>query len=312
MLTKKMLVSHNLPEGPGSAWLELYGWRFRLISRLLVSGGWLLLLCLLPVVAQQRPLLTEDVEIVQTGQVRLQVGADFFQNQRFGLSGLRGDLFRPVVLGLHFGLNSNVGFSVEGSLRDYLSVRERGASAIPLSLAPGAASTSGASDFTLWTKIKLRKATRRAPSLGVRIGVQLPNSDQARGIGLNTTNVFGTLLVGKQLAQERLNLFGNLGVGILASPVQAGAQQDVLTYGVAAIYRVTERVQVLGEVAGRYNPRTPAPGFETQAQVRVGARLQAAGFQWDLAGVAGLTRFSPRRGLTFGVTYEFKGFEPVN
>lgn len=261
--------------------------------------------------AQQRPLLTEDVDIVETGRIRLQAGAGFFQNQRFGLSGLRGDLYRPVMLGVHFGLNTNVGFSIEGGLRDYLSIRERGPSAVPLAVAPGAASTSGAGDFTLWTKIKLRKETRRAPSFGVRIGVQLPNSDQSRGIGTNTTNVFAAALVGKRFAQGRLNVFGNLGVGILTSTVEPGAQQDVLTYGAAAIYRATERVDVLGEIAGRYNPRTPSPGLESQAQVRLGARLRAAGFQWDLAGVAGLTKFSPRSGVTFGVTYEFKGFEPV-
>lgn len=118
-------------------------------------------------------------------------------------------------------------------------------------------------------------------------------------------------LVGKRLAQARVNVFGNIGVGILSSTVTPSAQQDVLTYGAAAIYRVTEQVDVLGEIAGRYNPRTPAPGLESQAQVRLGARLRAAGFQWDLAGVAGLTKFSPRSGVTFGVTYEFKGFEPV-
>ncbi len=261
--------------------------------------------------AQQRPLLTEDVELVETGRIRLQAGADFFQSQRFGLSGLRGDLYRPVVLGVHLGLNSNVGFSIEGSLRDYLSIRERGASAIPLAVAPGAASASGASDFTLWTKIKLRKETRRGPSFGARIGVQLPNSDQSRGIGTNATNVFAMALVGKRFAGERVSVFGNLGVGILTSTVEPGAQQDVLTYGLAAICRVTERVDLLGEVAGRYNPRIPAPGLESQAQARLGARFRAAGFQWDLAGAAGLTRFSPRSGLTLGVTYEFKGFEPV-
>lgn len=261
--------------------------------------------------AQQRPLLTEDVDIVETGRIRLQAGAGFFQNQRFGLSGLRGDLYRPVMLGVHFGLNTNVGFSIEGGLRDYLSIRERGPSAVPLAVAPGAASTSGAGDFTLWTKIKLRKETRRAPSFGVRIGVQLPNSDQSRGIGTNTTNVFAAALVGKRFAQGRLNVFGNLGVGILTSTVEPGAQQDVLTYGAAAIYRATERMDVLGEIAGRYNPRAPAPGLESQAQLRLGARLRAAGFQWDLAGVAGLTKFSPRSGVTFGVTYEFKGFEPI-
>lgn len=107
----------------------------------LLCCGWLAWVVPAYVGAQQRPLLTEDVDIVETGWIRLQAGAGFFQNQRFGLSGLRGDLYRPVMLGAHFGLNTNVGFSIEGSLRDYLSIRERGPSAIPLAVAPGAVST---------------------------------------------------------------------------------------------------------------------------------------------------------------------------
>ncbi len=261
--------------------------------------------------AQQRPLLTEDVDIVETGHIRLQAGADFFQDQRFGLSGLRGDLTRPAVIGVHFGLNSNVSFSVEGSLRNFLSISQRGPSAIPLSVAPGAASTSDAGDFTLSTKIKFRKETERAPSLGFKLSVQLPNSNQARGIGLNTTNVIGTVLVGKKFLKGRLNTFGNIGLGILSSTVEPGAQQDVLVYGFAGIYEINKRFDVLGEVNGRYNPRISVPGLESQATARFGARLRAAGFQWDLAGVAGLTRFSPRSGITFGVTYDFKAFEPV-
>jgi hypothetical protein len=261
--------------------------------------------------AQQRPLLTEDVDIVETGHIRLQAGADFFQNQRFGLSGLRGDLTRPVVLGLNFGLNSNVSFSIEGSLRNFLSISQRGPSAIPLSVPAGAASTSDSGDFTLSTKIKFRNEGKRAPSLGFKLSVQLPNSDQSRGIGLNTTNVTGTVLVGKKFMKGRLNTFGNIGLGILTSTVEPGAQQDVLVYGIAGIYEINKRFDVLGEISGRYNPRTSVPGLESQAQARFGARLRAAGFQWDLAGVAGLTKFSPRSGITFGVTYDFKAFEPV-
>lgn len=261
--------------------------------------------------AQQRPLLTEDVDIVETGHIRLQAGADFFQDQRFGLSGLRGDLTRPAVIGVHFGLNSNVSFSVEGSIRNFLSISQRGPSTIPLSVAPGAASTSDAGDFTVSTKIKFRKETARAPSLGFKLSVQLPNSNQARGIGLNTTNVTGTVLVGKRFLKGRLNTFGNIGLGILSSTVEPGAQQDVLVYGIAGIYEINKRFDVLGEISGRYNPRTPVPGLESQAQARFGARLRAAGFLWDLAGVAGLTKFSPRSGITFGVTYDFKAFEPV-
>jgi hypothetical protein len=108
----KMPASYDLPDALCSARPTPGRW-LRWAAVLLAAGWWALSSLGMPAAAQQRPLLTEDVDIVETGRIRLQAGADFFQNQRFGLSGLRGDLFRPVVLGVHFGLNSNVGFSVE-------------------------------------------------------------------------------------------------------------------------------------------------------------------------------------------------------
>jgi Putative MetA-pathway of phenol degradation len=261
--------------------------------------------------AQQRPLLTEDVDIVETGHVRLQVGAEFLRDQRFGLSGLRGNLTRPVVVGIHLGLNSNVGFSVEGSVRNVLSIRQREPSVIPLSVLAGASSTSDVGDFTLSTKIAARKERRRAPSLGFKLSVQLPNSDQSRGIGLNTTNVTGTVLAGKKYLSARLNTFGNIGLGILTSTVNPAAQHDVLVHGVGAIYQINKRFDALAESSGRYNPREAVPGLESQAQARLGARMRSGGFLWDLAGIIGLTKFSPQRGLTFGVSKSFNAFEPV-
>ena len=221
----------------------------RVVSRFFLTAIFIGV-AVLGVSAQQRPLLTEDVDIVETGHIRLQAGADFFQDQRFGLSGLRGDLTRPAVVGVHFGLNSNVSFSIEGSLRNFLSISQRGPSAIPLTVPAGAASTSDAGDFTLSTKIKFRNETERAPSLGFKLSVQLPNSDQARGIGSNTTNVTGTVLVGKKFLKGRLKTFGNIGLGILSSTVEPGAQQDVLVYGIAGIYEINKRFDVLGEING--------------------------------------------------------------
>jgi hypothetical protein len=261
--------------------------------------------------AQQRSLLTEDVDIVKTGHLRLQAGADVFQDQRFGLSGLRGNFTRPMVVGVNVGVNSNVGFSIEGSLRNVLSISQRGPSAIPLSVPAGASSTSDVGDFTLSTKIKVRERTARAPSLGLKLSVQLPNSDQSRGIGLNTTNVAGTVLVGEKFLKGRLSTFGNIGLGILTSAVDLGAQHDVLIYGVGGIYEISKRFDALAEISGRYNPRQSVPGLESLAQVRVGARRRAGDFLWDLAGIVGLSAFSPRRGITVGVTYEFNAFEPV-
>src|SRR5437588_1811713 len=138
--------------------------------------------------AQQRPLITEDVDIIPPGSMRLEVGIDFMQNAKFPVSGLTGDLTRAGVIGVNIGLAPNVEFQIEGVAHNFLSINSRGASAIPLNIARGANSTNGVGDFILWTKFKLRSESRRAPSLGFRVGVGLPNSNQARGIGVNQTN----------------------------------------------------------------------------------------------------------------------------
>src|SRR2546423_12980887 len=182
--------------------------------------------------AQQRPLLTEDVDIIPPGTIRIEAGIDFMQGAKYTVSGIRGDLTRVGVIGVNFGMGPNVEFQIEGVAQNYVSINSRGPSAIPLELTPGANSTNDTGDFTLAAKFKLRNETRRGPSLGFRFGVQLPNSNQARGIGLNQTNAFGSILVGKKFGRDgRFNTFGNLGIAILTAPTQLFSQNDVLTYG---------------------------------------------------------------------------------
>ena len=149
----------------------------------------------LSALAQQRPLLTEDVDIIPPGTMRIEAGIDFLQGARFPVSGINGDLTRVGVIGVSFGMGPNVEFQIEGVAQNFVSINSRGTSAIPLSLAASANSTHDTGDFTLWAKFKLRNETRHAPSLGFRFGVQLPNSNQARGIGLNQTNAYGSVLV---------------------------------------------------------------------------------------------------------------------
>jgi hypothetical protein len=261
--------------------------------------------------AQQRPLLTEEVEIVRPGSVRLEVGFDFLQNQRFALSGLRGDPTAIGVVGVTFGFAPNVELEIQGTVQNFLSISQRDPSAIPLDL-PRRNSTNDVGDFSVAAKFLLRRERARAPALGFRFGVGLPNSDQARGIGINQTNYFSTILVGKHLG--RLNLFGNVGLGIFPAPVEPFSQNDMLLYGVAGVYRVNDRVNIVGEVSGRANTRSGDPplGTETQGQARLGIQLRAGGLSWDVAGIKGLTRFSPQSGISFGLTYDFKAFRPVD
>lgn len=275
-----------------------------------------LLLCLaVAISAQQRPLITEDVDIIPPGTIRIEAGIDFMQGARYTVSGLTGDLTRVGVIGINFGMSPNVEFQIEGVAQNYLSINSRGVSAIPLELAPGVNSANDTGDFTLSAKFKLRNETRRGPSLGFRFGVQLPNSNQSRGIGLNQTNAFGSILVGKKFGTDgRLNTFANLGLAILTAPTEPFTQNDVFTYGMAGIFRINKQFSIAGEVNGRANTRPgDGPlGTESQAEARLGMQIRAAGLRFDFAGIKGLTRFSPNSGFTVGVTYDTPSvFAPV-
>jgi hypothetical protein len=265
--------------------------------------------------AQQRPLITEDVDIIPPGTVRIEASIDFMQGAKYTVSGIRGDLTRVGVIGVSFGMSPNVEFQIEGVAQNYLSINSRGASAIPLELASGVNSTNDTGDFTLSAKFKLRNETRRGPSLGFRFGVQLPNSNQATGIGINQTNAFGSVLFGKKFGHDgRLNTFGNLGIAILTAPTQLFSQNDVITYGMAGIFRINKQFSIAGEVNGRANtrPGNGPLGTESQSEARLGMQIRASGLRFDFAGIKGLTSFSPNSGFTVGVTYDTPSvFAPV-
>jgi len=151
---------------------------------------------------------------------------------------------------------------------------------------------------------------KKLPSLAFRPSVQLPNASSAKGLGLNSTQFYGTFIFGKHFG--KLSTFSNLGLGILSNPIQAGVQNDVLVYGVAGIYPMSNKVSVATEVFGRWSIRgDSAPlGTESLSQFRLGVQIHGAGFRWDVAGIAGLSKYSPNSGITFGITKDFRLFQP--
>ncbi|HEU4435169.1 MAG TPA: hypothetical protein VFR51_17410, partial [Pyrinomonadaceae bacterium] len=86
--------------------------RFACIAVLLLSS-------IASVSAQQRPLLTEDVDIIAPGTIRIEAGIDFMQGANYSVSGLRGDLTRIGVIGINFGMGPNVEFQIEGVAQNY-------------------------------------------------------------------------------------------------------------------------------------------------------------------------------------------------
>jgi hypothetical protein len=109
------------------------------------------------------------------------------------------------------------------------------------------------------------------------------------------------------------NIYGNLGFGIMTAPVNSFTQNDVLLYGIAGIFRLNDRINLASEINGRVNTRSgDAPlGTESMSQFRVGAQIKASGLRFDTAAIFGIGKYSPRTGVTFGVTYETPPFFPI-
>ncbi len=260
--------------------------------------------------AQQRPLLTDDIDITPPGAIEISAGVDFIQDAKFPLSRLKGDLTRVGDVRIKTGFASNVEIQIEGVVQEYLAINSQSANpVIPLNVFGN--STSDYGDIQTSVKVKLRNETENLPALGFKFGFQLPNSDQSRGIGTNQINIFSKVIVqktfGKQTGQDpKLKVYGNLGLGIQTAPLERFTQNDVLLYGLAGIYKVNDNINIASEVNGQISTRSGAAplGTESKGQFRIGTQIKTAGLRFDTAALLGLTRFSPRSGIIFGVTYQ--------
>jgi hypothetical protein len=286
--------TYNARIGVMFRWLVLY---FVLISASVAA-------------AQQRPLITDDVDIVPQGAIEIGAGIEFLQNAKFPLSGLKGDLTRVGDIRIRTGFASNVELQIEGTLQNFLAINEQLTPA-PIPLSIGGNSTNDFDDFIVSTKIKLRNEGRVLPAIGLKLGFQMPNTDQARGIGTNQINIFTKLLVQKKFGKRAgriplANIYGNIGLAIMTAPLERFSQNDVFLYGLAGIFRVNNRINIVSEVNGRVNTRSGAAplGTESVGQFRIGSQIRASGLRFDTAAVFGLTRNSPRTGVVFGVTYQ--------
>lgn len=245
--------------------------------------------------AQQRPLLTEDPRLIAEGKLVTEVGFGYQNQARFPVSGLTGDLYSFLDSGLHFGLGKRAEFQMTGVIQNYLRLEN------------GAGSRNDWGDLLLSTKIKIAGESGSRPDISFRPTVELPNSSQTKGIGTDSMNFFGNLLLGKKAGPAYI--FGNIGLAIMTDPTRPAAQNDFITYGIAATVRAGSNVNILGEWNGRHESESfPTPGGESRGQVRFGAQVKSKGIQWDAAITAGTTDFDHKVGFVAGISKEFQLF----
>ena len=273
--------------------------------RVRVRTLWFLLtfvFCGFPCFSQQRPLLTERARTVEEGHFLFDVGFEFLQDAVFRLSGLKGDLTNASVIGVRFGMGSRVEVQMLGTVRQFLNINERFDAPGSGDLNVSGNSTSDFGNLNLATKVKLISGQQGRLVIASRFGVELPNTSNQKGLGTDETNFFTQLLVEKRL--KRVDLIGNVGLAILGDPEDAGAQDDLLTYGFAVVAEATPRLNLLVEINGRTGPS--GIGTEEQSRIRAGIQFEAGGLVWDLAGFWGLEDTDPNTGIIVGLSKTFK------
>ena len=281
-------------------------------ARPVLRVGLLVTLALLAAVgasAQQRPLVTEDPQVVGAGHVLIEGGFSGARGQRFPASGLEGNLWRTSMLGVSVGLSSIAELQIDGGFYDTLSITRRRPGPLANLVTATGDRTSDVEDVYIGTKIRLVGEGVRRPGFGFRFSTKVPTATNESGLGLDTAEFFAAVLAAKTM--QSLRVVGNIGVGVLADPTEGHAQNDVLTYGVSLAKALTRRAELVSEVNGRVSTRRSLafPGTETRGVLTVGARYTRGALRLDSAVFVGLAPTDPSVGATAGFTYVFHAFD---
>ena len=264
--------------------------------------------CARPAAAQQRPLITEDPEVIGAGRVLLEGGLDYAHDQVYPVSGLRGNLWRVPTVGISVGISSIAEIQIDGGFYNRLAIKRRTDAPLSSAVTATGSSTHDVEDIVMGTKIRLASETAGRPAFGFRFATRLPNASNESGLGTDTTDFLASLLVAKTVQSVRV--VGNFGFGILADPTRGDRQNDVVTYGLSFARAVTQQSEFVGELNGRVSTRAgdAFPGTESRGNLRFGTRYTRGSLRFDAGVFVGLTSVDPTVGFTAGFTHVFNAF----
>ena len=258
--------------------------------------------------AQQRPLITEDPETLGAGQILIEAGFDYGRDVLFPVSGLEGHLLRLGLVGVSFGISSIAEVQIDGGLFNHL--RSPNSAARPSTRCSTSPATrrNDIEDLVVATKVRILAERPGRAALGIRFATRLPNAGNESGLGLDTTDFYASLLIGKTV--ESVRIVGNGGLAILGDPARGDRQNDVVTYGVSVARAIAQGVELVGEINGRFDTREGEafPGTENKSAMRLGSRYTRGPLRIDGAVIVGMTPRDPSFGFTAGATYVFNAF----
>ena len=236
------------------------------------------------------------------GDALVSLGMRYETNIGFPLSGLQGDLTSAPYIHLAYALSDRSVFEIRGTAWQMLSVKssqENPAVLLDPSVADG--TTADVGDFELSFSF-LPVGSPNGLSAGAHIVSKLPNTDETKGIGLNTTDV--TIAALLSWGAENWRATGWIGVGILEAPVKSFEQNDVLSYAVEWLYRMNDHLRVAVGARGRASTRGVIPlGTEDLGEFLASGEWRIDQILLDVGFGHGFTRNSNDWLLEGGVTW---------
>jgi hypothetical protein len=250
--------------------------------------------------AQQRPLVTQDPEVIGDGRLLVESGFETGANIWYPVSGLTGDRV-AIPAGVSLGLGSVTELQIDSGYQR-LAIERRDFAPLDFRVHPGD-HTSDVIDVTLGVKVRVLAEGARRPSVGLRFATELPNASNESGLGLDTLNFVGAILVGKTVGAFRL--VGNAGVALVSDVLQGSLQHDAFVGSVSVAYALRPSVDLVGELAGRQVLFADQPpiGAEPRGQVRTAARYTRGRWRADAGVLIGTTRQDPDVALSVGLTW---------
>ena len=256
----------------------------------------------LPAAGQaRRASFVQHAPTIGRGELLVGLGIGRAVGGKYPLAGFEGDLWSLGHVSIVYGLGEHASLSVRGDVWRVLSIETASVPSLPLDPGTADGTTSDAGDFEIALAFApLGDASGIAG--GALIEIKLPNSDETRGIGPNTTDVTLALLGSWGGGPWRAT--GILGIGILEAPLESFEQNDVVVYRFEGQYQVTERLGLSAGLAGHASTRSHvAVGTEDTGQVRLAVDWNTGPLTLDIGLAAGLAGISPDWRWSGGVAW---------
>jgi hypothetical protein len=241
------------------------------------------------VLAQTRPLQTEEATTAPAGTLVLEAGADFMADEPNSLTGEERNRWDAPVLRLVWSPSRNVELDLEWTVR---------VGAID---DPTYGSVSDSGDVALRAKVNFIQETRGAPALGARFTVTLPETSYGNGLGPNALRMSAQVLVSKTFGG--LAVHADAGLAIHDEVLRPHEQRDFFAYGLALVHSMGSAA-IVAEVAGRAGDG--APGAEERSEARAGVRFGSRRVRWDAAVRRGLADADGGWGVTAGLAWTMR------